>query len=181
MIRRPPRSTRTDTLFPSTTLFRSINTDECNAPEFFTSGAKLIPMRGHNGKLAASDFAAAIRGTGNVHLAQPAAISIAQSCETGTVYRLNEISAIANIAHDHDMNVHMDGARFANAVAALDVTPAEMTWKSGIDVLSFGGTKNGCLAAEAILFFKPELTDNFRYLHKRAGQLLSKRSEENTS
>lgn len=151
-----------------------INTDECNAPEFFTSGAKLIPMRGHNGKIAADDFAAAIRGTGNVHLAQPAAISMAQSCETGAVYQLDEISAIANVAHDHDMKVHMDGARFANGIASLGVTPAQMTWKSGVDVLSFGGTKNGCLAAEAILFFKPELAENFQYLHKRAGQLLSK-------
>ena len=97
-----------------------------------------------------------------------------QSCETGTVYQLDEISSISEIAHSHGLKVHMDGARFSNAVASLNVSPAEMTWKSGIDVLSFGGTKNGCLAAEAIVFFKPELVGNFPYLHKRSGHLISK-------
>ena len=151
-----------------------INTDECGAPEFFTGGAKLIPMRGANGKITANDLSDIIRGTGNVHLTQPAAVSITQSCESGTIYQLDEISAISKVAHSNGLKVHMDGARFANAVAALNVSPAEITWKSGIDVLSFGGTKNGCLAAEAIVFFKPELVGNFPFLHKRSGQLISK-------
>jgi len=151
-----------------------INTDECGAPEFFTGGAKLIPMRGANGKITANDLSEIIRGTGNVHLTQPAAVSMTQACESGTIYQLDEVSAISEVAHAKGLKVHMDGARFANATAALNVSPAEMTWKSGIDVLSFGGTKNGCLAAEAIVFFKPELVGNFPFLHKRSGQLISK-------
>ena len=151
-----------------------INTDECGAPEFFTGGAKLIPMCSTNGRINASDLAETIRGTGNVHVSQPAAVSITQACETGTVYQLDEILEIVETAHCHNLNVHMDGARFANAIASLGVSPAEMTWKSGIDVLTFGGTKNGCLAAEAVVFFKPELVGNFPFLHKRSGQLLSK-------
>ena len=151
-----------------------INTDECGAPEFFTGGAKLIPIRGENGKITKKEFSESIRGFGNVHLPQPAVVSMTQSCETGTVYQLDEISAISEIAHSHGLKVHMDGARFSNAVASLNVSPAEMTWKSGIDVLSFGGTKNGCFAAEAIIFFKPELVENFPYLHKRSGHLISK-------
>ena len=151
-----------------------INTDECGAPEFFTGGAKLIPIRGENGKITKKEFSESIRGTGNVHLPQPAVVSMTQSCEAGTVYQLDEISSISEIAHSHGLKVHMDGARFSNAVASLNVSPAEMTWKSGIDVLSFGGTKNGCIAAEAIVFFKPELVENFPYLHKRSGHLISK-------
>ena len=151
-----------------------INTDECGAPEFFSGGAKLVSMSSDDGKINAKDLSQNIRGTGIVHLAQPAAVSITQACETGTVYQLEEIKSIAETAHEHGLKVHMDGARFANAIVSLDVSPAEMTWKSGIDVLSFGGTKNGCLTAEAVVFFKPELVGNFPYLHKRSGQLLSK-------
>ena len=151
-----------------------INTDECGAPEFFTGGAKLIPMRSSNGRIKANELAETIRGSGNVHVTQPSVVSITQSCETGTVYQLDEIKAISKIARKHKMSIHMDGARFANALASLDVSPAEMTWKSGVDVLTLGGTKNGCLAAEAIIFFKPDMVGNFPYLHKRSGQLLSK-------
>ena len=151
-----------------------INTDECGAPELFTGGAKLIPMRSSNGRIKANELAETIRGSGNVHVTQPSVVSITQSCETGTVYQLDEIKAISKIARKHKMSVHMDGARFANALASLDVSPAEMTWKSGVDVLTLGGTKNGCLAAEAIIFFKPNMVGNFPYLHKRSGQLLSK-------
>ena len=151
-----------------------INTDECGAPEFFSGGAKLVTMTSDDGKINAKDLSQNIRGTGIVHLSQPAAVSITQACETGTIYQLEEIKSIAETAHEHGLKVHMDGARFANAVVSLDVSPAEMTWKSGIDVLSFGGTKNGCLTAEAVVFFKPELVGNFPYLHKRSGQLLSK-------
>ncbi len=151
-----------------------INSDECAAPEFFTGGAKLIALRGDDGKISATSLASAIHGSGNVHHAQPAAVSVTQACETGTVYRLAEIAAIADTAHRQGLHLHMDGARFANALVTLDVSPAEMTWKAGVDVLSFGGTKNGCLAAEAVVFFKPELATSMPYLHKRAGQLLSK-------
>ena len=101
-------------------------------------------------------------------------MSITQVCETGEVYQLDEIKKISDVAHNHNLNMHMDGARFANALVSLDVTPAEMTWKSGIDVLSFGATKNGCLAAEAIIFFKKDLVGNVAFLMKRAGHLLSK-------
>ena len=151
-----------------------INTDECGAPELFTGGAKLIPMRSSNGRIDAVDLAETIRGSGNVHVTQPSVVSVTMSCETGTVYQLDEIKAISKIAHDNKMSVHMDGARFANALVSLDVSPAEMTWKSGVDVLTLGGTKNGCLAAEAVVFFKPEMVGNFPFLHKRSGQLLSK-------
>ena len=151
-----------------------INTDECGAPELFTGGAKLNPMRSSNGRISASELEGIIRGSGNVHVTQPSVVSITQSCETGTVYQLEEIRAISKIAHNHKMSVHMDGARFANALVSLDVSPAEMTWKSGVDVLTLGGTKNGCLAAEAIVFFKPEMVGHFPFLHKRSGQLISK-------
>lgn len=151
-----------------------INTDECGAPEFFTGGAKLIAIDSDNGKITPDALRAVHRGKGNVHAAQPATLSITQSCEVGTVYQLDEIAAVTDAAHRLGLHTHMDGARFANALVALDATPADMTWKSGIDVLTLGGTKNGCLAAEAVVFFKPELVQGFPFLHKRAGQLLSK-------
>jgi len=151
-----------------------INTDECGAPEFYTGGAKLIPLTGINGKITPEELEKNISGTGIVHHTQPSSVSVTQVCETGEVYELDEIKKIADIAHKHKLNMHMDGARFANALVALNCTPAEMTWKSGIDVLSFGATKNGCIAAEAIIFFKPELVGNISFLMKRAGHLLSK-------
>lgn len=151
-----------------------INTDECGAPELFTGGAKLIPMRGDNAKISAEALASTIYGRRNVHHAQPSTVSITQASEAGTVYQIDEISAIAEVSHAHGLSVHMDGARFANALVGLGLSPAEMTWKSGVDVLSFGGTKNGCLAAEVVVFFEPRTAKTFAYLHKRAGQLLSK-------
>jgi len=151
-----------------------INTDECGAPEFYTGGAKLIPLTGINGKITPEELEKNISGTGIVHHTQPSSVSITQVCETGEVYELDEIKKIADVAHKRKLNMHMDGARFANALVALNCTPAEMTWKSGIDVLSFGATKNGCIAAEAIIFFKPELVGNISFLMKRAGHLLSK-------
>ena len=151
-----------------------INVDECGAPEFFTGGAKLIPLDGNNGKFTAETLKRNIRGSGIVHNTQPSVVSITQSCETGLLYQINEVLEISEVAHKNGMKVHMDGARFSNAVASLKKTPAEMTWKLGIDVLTFGGTKNGCLDAEAIIFFNPEDVGNFKYLQKRSGQLLSK-------
>ncbi|WP_448118166.1 threonine aldolase family protein [Pseudomonas serbica] len=151
-----------------------INNDECGAPEFFTGGAKLIPLSGRFGKITPDELKKAIRGTGNVHQAQPSVVSLTQGCETGEVYQIDEIRTITEIAHAHGLSVHMDGARFANALTSLNVSAAEMTWKSGVDVLSFGGTKNGCLAAEAVIFFEPSVAKNFPYLYKRSGQMLSK-------
>ena len=153
-----------------------INVDECGAPEFYTGGAKLVNLNGVNGKITAEELNKSISGKGVVHHTQPSSVSITQLCETGETYELNEIKKISEIAHNHKLNMHMDGARFANALVSLDCSPAEMTWKSGIDVLSFGATKNGCLAAEAIIFFKPELVGNLPFLMKRAGHLLSKMS-----
>ena len=151
-----------------------INTDECGAPEMFTGGAKLIDLKGVDGRISADTLEQAIYGRGNVHHAQPSAVSITQACESGTVYPLDEIKSITSVARAHQLPVHMDGARFANALVTLEITPAQMTWQAGIDVLSFGGTKNGCLAAEVVIFFKPELVGDFPFLQKRAGQLLSK-------
>ena len=151
-----------------------INTDECGAPEFYTGGAKLVTLKGVNGKITPEELSDNIGGVGIVHHTQPSVVSITQLSETGEVYQLDEISTIAETAHKHSLKMHMDGARFANALVSLGVTPAEMTWKSGIDVLSFGATKNGCIAAEAIIFFKPELVGNLPFLLKRSGHLLSK-------
>jgi len=118
-----------------------INTDECGAPEFYTGGGKLVALQGIDGKITADELDHSISGKGIVHHTQPSSVSITQVCETGEVYQLDEIKKISDVAHKHNLNMHMDGARFANALVSLDVTPAEMTWKSGIDVLSFGATK----------------------------------------
>jgi len=153
-----------------------INTDECGAPEFFSGGAKLLTLGSPNGKLAAPQLAAPIahaREMG-VHHVLPAALSISQATEWGTVYRRDELTALAAAAHEHGLKVHMDGARFANAVAHLKCSPAEASWKCGVDALSFGATKNGALAAEAVIFFTPDLAREFELRRKRAGHLWSK-------
>ena len=151
-----------------------INTDECGAPEFYTGGGKLVTLNGVKGKITAEELDQAISGKGIVHHTQPSSVSITQVCETGEVYQLDEIKKISEVTHKHNLSIHMDGARFANALVSLNATPAEMTWKSGIDVLSFGATKNGCIAAEEIIFFKKDLVGNVAFLMKRAGHLLSK-------
>ena len=151
-----------------------INTDECGAPEFYTGGGKLVTLQGIKGKITANELDESVTGAGIVHHTQPSSVSITQVCETGEVYQLDEIKKISDVTHKHNLNMHMDGARFANALVSLDCSPAEMTWKSGIDVLSFGATKNGCIAAEAIIFFKKDLVGNVAFLMKRAGHLLSK-------
>ena len=151
-----------------------INVDECGAPEFYTGGAKLVNLNGVNGKITAEELNKSISGKGVVHHTQPSSVSITQLCETGEAYELDEIKKVSEIAHNHKLNMHMDGARFANALVSLDCSPAEMTWKSGIDVLSFGATKNGCLDLSVIIFFKPELVGDLPFLMKRSGHLLSK-------
>ncbi|WP_374308744.1 low specificity L-threonine aldolase [Dongia sp.] len=153
-----------------------IMVDECGAPEFYTGGAKLVPIAGAGGKMTAKDVAHALDNAraGDVHHVQPAAISLTQASECGTAYTATEVGAIGEIAKRHKVKLHMDGARFANAVAHLNVTPAQMTWQAGVDVLSFGATKNGALAAEAVVFFDEELAASFGFRRKRAGHLISK-------
>jgi threonine aldolase len=153
-----------------------IATDECGAPEFFTHGAKLVPIDGQDAKITPESIEAALRHfvKGFVHHAQPAAVSLTQATERGTVYSPAEIGAIAKLARAHGLKLHVDGARFANALVGLGCTAAEMTWKSGVDVLSFGATKNGALAAEAVIFFNPDDARDFVYRRKKSGHLLSK-------
>jgi threonine aldolase len=153
-----------------------INVDECGAPEFFCHGAKLIGVEGEHGKITPASLATALSHQIKdfVHHAQPAVLSLTQSTEVGTVYTPDEIAAISRIAHGNGMKVHMDGARFANALAHLDVTPAAATWQAGVDVVSFGATKNGALAAEAVVFFDPADVKDFEYRRKKGGHLVSK-------
>jgi threonine aldolase len=150
--------------------------DECGAPEFFTHGARLAPVDGENGKIDPQNLKAEIeRFPPNfVHAGQPMAISITQATEIGTLYQLDEIAAIAEIANAYGLPLHMDGARIANALVALDLTPAEMTWKQGVDIVSFGATKNGCWCAEALVFMNPEMSKDLPFIRKRAAQLISK-------
>ncbi len=153
-----------------------IAVDECGAPEFFTHGAKLVPLEGDGGKLVPATLERALSHfhKGFVHHVQPAAVSITQSTELGTVYGPGEIAALAALARAHGMKVHMDGARFANALASLQCTPAQATWRAGVDAMSFGATKNGALGAEAVIFFDPAEARDFEYRRKKAGHLLSK-------
>lgn len=151
-----------------------IASDECGAPEFFTGGAKVVTCSGDNGKLTPAVLAERIAGAGRVHQVQPAAISITQQSEAGTVYRPEEIAALSALARQHRLALHMDGARFANAVASLGCAPAAVTWRAGVDALSFGATKNGAMAAEAVVFFDPAKAETLGFRRKRAGHLLSK-------
>jgi threonine aldolase len=153
-----------------------IATDECGAPEFFGGGLKLAGLPGDGGKIAPDTLTAALKGYGghSPHQMVAAALSITQATEAGTVYRLDEIAALCAIAHGRSLAVHMDGARFANALVRLGATPAQMTWRSGIDALSLGTTKLGALAAEAVVFFDPARAAFFAERRKRAGHLLSK-------
>ncbi|MCD0461752.1 threonine aldolase family protein [Roseiconus lacunae] len=150
--------------------------DECGAPEFFTSGARLAPIDGAHGKLDLQRLREGLErfDPNFVHHGQPMAVSLTQATEVGTVYSCEELQAIADLTHSFGLPLHMDGARFANAMVRLGVTPAEMTWKSGIDILSFGGTKNGCWCAEALVFMNPERAKQLPFIRKRAAQLFSK-------
>ena len=150
-----------------------IYTDECGAPEKFT-GCKLIPITTSDGKLTVEMVRHAYHGIGDEHHVQPKVISITQATEMGTVYRPEEIRALASFAHERDLHLHMDGARLANAAAALGQTLRQATRDLGVDVLSFGGTKNGIMGGEAVVFFRPELAQDFLYLRKQSMQLASK-------
>jgi threonine aldolase len=149
--------------------------DECGAPEFFSNGARLILVPGANGKVTPDALSAAIADYPvSVHSVQPAGLSLTQATEVGTAYRPDEVAALSEIARRHKLKVHMDGARFANAVTFLGCSPADVTWRAGVDVLSFGATKNGALAAEAVVFFDLALVRDFELRRKRAGHLISK-------
>jgi threonine aldolase len=153
-----------------------IVTDECGAPEFFTGGAKMIGLPAADGKIRPEQVASAIAFAEDmgVHHVKPGAVSLSQATEWGTVYELAEVSALAAVARRHGLPVHMDGARFANALAHLRCTPAEATWQNGVDVLSLGATKNGALCAEAVVFFDPARAADFERRRKQAGHLWSK-------
>ncbi len=151
--------------------------DECGAPEFFSHGAKLVEIEGENAKLvpaALRNIACRISRKASCIISQPRAISITQATELGTAYTPDEIADISKLARACNMKLHMDGARFANALVHLGCTPAEATWQAGVDALSFGATKNGALAAEAVIFFNAEDAADFEYRRKKAGHLLSK-------
>ncbi len=152
-----------------------INVDECGAPEMYTGGAKLMGVRSPAGKLTPAAVSAMLGTMGRgEHEQRPSVLSLSQATELGTVYSVDEVGALATTARERRMHVHMDGARFANALVRLGCTPAELTWKAGVDVLSFGATKNGALGVEAVVFFDRDLTGDFLYRRKRAGQLVSK-------
>lgn len=150
-----------------------INVDECGAPEKFT-GCKLLPVPTSNGKLSIEGIKKHMVGIGFEHHVQPRVISITQATEMGTLYSLEEIREICNYAHANNMLVHMDGARIANAAAAMDVGFYEMSGGAGVDLLSFGGTKNGMMYGEAVVFFNPEMASIFKYQRKQGMQLASK-------
>ncbi|HET9428651.1 MAG TPA: beta-eliminating lyase-related protein [Allosphingosinicella sp.] len=152
-----------------------IQNDECGAPEFYTHGAKLLLAEGEGAKLtpqSVTELLATVRD--DVHQVQPAALSITNATEYGLVYSPEETAALGALCRERGLGFHVDGARFANAVASLGCTPAELSWRAGVDALSFGFVKNGGLSAEALIFFRPELATATHYRRKRAGHLLSK-------
>jgi len=153
-----------------------VNTSEVNATSFFGGGTKLVAVAGPHGKVGPDALAAelAVAGKGLSHRSQPAAVNLVQATDLGAVYSIDETTAVGAVAREHGLKVHMDGARFANAVAALGCTPAQATWKSGVDILSFGVTKNGGLLGDAIVVFTPELAPDIGLHLRRAGLVWSK-------
>jgi threonine aldolase len=151
-----------------------IETDECGAPEFFSNGTKLLLAPGAAGKLSANSVDQIVNRRTDIHYPKPRALSLTQATELGTVYTPAEVTELASHAKAAGLRVHMDGARFGNALASLGCSPAEVTWKAGVDVLCFGGTKTGMLACEAILFFDRSVSEEFAYRCKQSGQLASK-------
>lgn len=153
-----------------------IEEDECGAPEFYTGGAKLVLVDGADARMTPDALEARIKATGGagVHNVQRGMISLTNTTEAGTVYSPAEVAALAEVARRHNLPVHMDGARFANALVATGATPADMTWRAGVDVLSFGGTKNGLLGVEAVVIFDPDKAWEFELRRKRGGHLFSK-------
>jgi len=151
-----------------------VETDECGAPEFFSNGSKLILAQGENGKLGPREVERLFTGRRDLHFPKPRGLSLSQSTEYGTVYGAEELKDLWGVARSHGVRVHMDGARFANAVASLNRDPADITWRAGVDVLCFGGTKLGMAVTEAVVFFDRKLSEDFAWRCKQAGQLCSK-------
>lgn len=151
-----------------------VEADECGAPEFFSNGAKLLLVPGAHGKVDLGQVERTVLKRTDIHYSRPKAVTIAQSTEMGTVYTPDEVRAVGELTRRLGLRFHMDGARLANAVASLGVAPAEITWRAGVDVLSFGMTKNGIAVGEAVVFFNKELGREFDYRCKQAGQLASK-------
>ena len=151
-----------------------IEVAECGAPEFFTNGSKVLLLPGANGKIDAAEIQRTVNKRSDIHYPKPHVLSVTQVTEVGTVYSVDELRTVTDQARHHGLRVHMDGARFGNAVAALNVAPAEITWKAGVDVLCFGGTKNGIAIGEAVVFFNLEAAREFEYRCKQGGQLASK-------
>jgi threonine aldolase len=154
--------------------YAHVETDECGAPEFFSNGTKVLTVGGPTGKMDPAQIERMVLRRTDVHYPKPAAVSITQPTEVGTTYKIGELEKIAEVAKRHGLRVHMDGARFANAVASLNVAPKEITWKRGIDVLCLGGTKLGMTVGDAVVFFNRELGAEFGFRCKQAGQLASK-------
>lgn len=151
-----------------------VETDECGAPEFFSNGTKLLLLSGERGKLTPAGITHAVERRQDIHYPKPRVVSVTQATELSTVYSLDELAGIHDACRRHGLRLHMDGARFANAVAALDVPPRQLTWEAGVDVLCLGGTKNGMGVGDAVVFFRKELAEEFAYRCKQAGQLASK-------
>ncbi len=151
-----------------------VETAECGAPEFFANGAKVLLLPGADGKVEPKAIERAVKQRTDIHYPKPHVLSLTQATELGTVYSRDELRAVTDVSRRYHLRVHMDGARFANAVVALGVTPKEITWESGVDVLCFGGSKNGIALGEAVVFFNPELAREFDYRCKQGGQLASK-------
>ena len=151
-----------------------VETSECGAPEFFANGSKILLLRGEHGKIDPSEIEPAVKKRTDIHYPKPRALTITQATEVGTVYTVAEVQKLSETARKFGLHLQMDGARFANAVAALGVTPADLTWRAGVDVLCFGGSKNGIALGEAVVFFDRELARDFDYRCKQGGQLASK-------
>jgi len=151
-----------------------IETDECGAAEFFSNGTKVLLVRGAHGKVDPAEVVHTVKRRSDIHYPKPKVLSLTQATELGTVYSVEELQELAEVARKHKLRIHMDGARFANAVSSLGVAPKEITWQAGVDVLCFGGTKNGFAIGEAVVFFNKALAFEFEYRCKQAGQLASK-------
>jgi threonine aldolase len=154
--------------------FAHVETDECGAPEFYSNGTKVLTVPGANGKVTPEAVERMVKRRSDIHYPKPRAVSLTQATEVGTVYSPDEIKAVWAVAKSLDLHIHMDGARFANAVVSLGLKPKETTWQAGVDVLCFGGSKNGIGIGDAVVFFNPELAEEFDYRCKQAGQLASK-------
>lgn len=151
-----------------------VETAECGAPEFFANGSKILLLAGAHGKIDPAEITAAVNQRNDIHFPKPRALSLTQATELGTVYSAAEIGTLTETARKFGLRVHMDGARFANAVASLGAAPADLTWRAGVDVLCLGGSKNGIALGEAVVFFDRELARDFDYRCKQGGQLASK-------